>query len=102
FKGERFKKIFRGTELVRARTLADKTRQRGVDQLTVANIPIPVEAENLHFSIAGKTGTGKTTIFNELLFKSIKRGGKNIVLDPNGDFLKNFYRPGDAILNAYD
>lgn len=64
FKGERFKKIYRGTELVRARTLADKTRERGVNQLTVANIPIPTYAENLHFSIAGTTGTGKTTIFN--------------------------------------
>ncbi|EAB7604374.1 TPA: type IV secretion system DNA-binding domain-containing protein [Escherichia coli] len=102
FKGERFKKIYRGTELVRARTLADKTRERGVNQLTVANIPIPTYAENLHFSIAGTTGTGKTTIFNELLFKSIIRGGKNIALDPNGGFLKNFYRPGDVILNAYD
>jgi hypothetical protein len=59
FKGERFKKIYRGTELVRARTLADKTRERGVNQLTVANIPIPTYAENLHFSIAGTTGTGK-------------------------------------------
>ncbi|MCV5647611.1 type IV secretion system DNA-binding domain-containing protein, partial [Escherichia coli] len=88
FKGERFKKIYRGTELVRARTLADKTRERGVNQLTVANIPIPTYAENLHFSIAGTTGTGKTTIFNELLFKSIIRGGKNIALDPNGGFLK--------------
>ncbi|EGD4232502.1 type IV secretion system DNA-binding domain-containing protein [Salmonella enterica subsp. enterica serovar Meleagridis] len=102
FKGERFKKVYRGTELVRARTLANKTRQRGVDQLTIANIPIPVEVENLHFSISGTTGTGKSTIFNELIFKSIKRGGKNIVLDPNGDFLKKFYRPGDIILNPYD
>ncbi|MBL2770698.1 hypothetical protein ELK74_29000, partial [Klebsiella pneumoniae] len=31
------------------------------------------QAENLHFSIAGTTCTGKTTIFNELLFKSIIR-----------------------------
>ncbi|WP_227629928.1 type IV secretion system DNA-binding domain-containing protein, partial [Klebsiella pneumoniae] len=30
------------------------------------------------------------------------RGGKNIALDPNGGFLKNFYRPGDVISNAYD
>ncbi|MCY0160092.1 type IV secretion system DNA-binding domain-containing protein [Klebsiella pneumoniae] len=29
----------------------------------MANIPIPTYAENLHFSIAGTTGTGKTTIF---------------------------------------
>lgn len=68
----------------------------------MANIPIPTYAENLHFSIAGTTGTGKTTIFNELLFKSIIRGGKNIALDPKWGFLKNFYRPGDVILNAYD
>ncbi|HHA1245532.1 TPA: hypothetical protein ACOELX_004569 [Enterobacter roggenkampii] len=37
-----------------------------------------------------------------MLFKSIVRGEKNISLDPNGGFLKNFYRPGYFILNAYD
>lgn len=54
FKGERFKKIYRGTELVGSRTLADKTRERGVNQLTVANIPIPTYAENLHFRLPGQ------------------------------------------------
>ncbi|WP_407199290.1 type IV secretion system DNA-binding domain-containing protein [Citrobacter portucalensis] len=54
----------------------------------------------MHFSIAGTTGTGKTTIFNELLFKSIIRGGKNISFRSKWGFLKNFYRPGDVILNA--
>jgi hypothetical protein len=37
-----------------------------------------------------------------LAFSALKRGDRLIVLDPNGDMLSKFYRPGDKILNPYD
>ena len=102
YRGQRFVRFLRGTKLVRASQLKEKTFKRGEQQLTIASIPIPIELEPLHFSIGGATGTGKSTIFNELLFGMIKRGDKRVILDPNGSYLKNFYLPGDKILNSYD
>jgi len=111
FKGEKFKRVLRGTTLVRASQLKEKTRERGMKQLTISGIPIPTKVENLHFSIGGTTGTGKTTIFNEIIYSSILRSklstekqgkDKRIVLDPNGTFVSNFFKEGDVILNPYD
>ncbi|EBW7114481.1 conjugal transfer protein TraJ [Salmonella enterica subsp. enterica serovar Telelkebir] len=103
YKGPRFKRIFRGTRLVKASSLAEKTKKRNEKQITIANVPVPVEVENLHFSIGGATGVGKTTIFNEAIYGSIKRGcDKRVIIDPNGGFVSNFYREGDIILSPYD
>ena len=111
YKGEKFKKVLRGTSLVRASQLNEKTRERSMQQLRIAGINIPTAIESYHFSIGGTTGTGKTTLFNEVIYSSILRSArasnrqgkdKRIVLDPNGTFLSNFYKPGDKILNPYD
>jgi len=102
YRGERFKRVLRGTKLVRASELSEKTRERNTKQLTIASIPVPIKLENLHFSIGGTTGAGKTTVLNEIIHSSLGRNDKRIILDPNGGFLSNFYRPGDKILNPYD
>ena len=103
YKGPRFKRVLRGTKLVRASSLAEKTKERGHKQLTVAGVPVPTEYETLHFSIGGATGTGKSTIIKEAIYSSLKRGtDKRIVLDPNGEYVETFYRPGDVILSPYD
>jgi hypothetical protein len=103
YKGPRFKRVLRGTKLVRASSLAEKTKERDHKQLTVAGVPVPTEYETLHFSIGGATGTGKSTIIKEAIYSSLKRGtDKRIVLDPNGEYVETFYRPGDVILSPYD
>jgi len=50
----------RGSQIINARSLAWKTRNRKVSQVTLAEVPIPSKIENLHFLIGGRTGTGKT------------------------------------------
>ncbi len=111
FKGQKFKRIFRGSKLVSASRLASITRERKEEQVTIANIPVPVKAEFTHISIGGATGVGKSTIFRELIFSCVKRSKspKNfnkkdrlVILDPDGEFLSDFYKNGDKILNPFD
>lgn len=102
FKGAAFEKFYRGTEVVTADELARKTTERGMQQITIAGVPMPTEAENTHISIGGSTGTGKSTIFKEIMVSCLARGDRMVVLDPDGEFLSNFYRKGDKILNPYD
>jgi len=52
--------------------------------------------------VGGSTGTGKSTIFKEMMFSAMQRGDRMVVLDPDGEFLSCFYRPGDKILNPFD
>jgi len=102
FKGATFEKFFRGTEIVTADELARKTTEKGKQQITIAGVPMPIEAENTHVAIGGSTGTGKSTIFKEMMLCCLARGDRMVVLDPDGEFLSNFYRKGDKILNPYD
>ncbi|QNT78434.1 type IV secretion system DNA-binding domain-containing protein [Entomobacter blattae] len=103
FRGARFDRYFRGTQVVSAKTLATKTGERGKAQVTIADVPVPIEAETTHFSIGGATGTGKSTIFKEMMVGCIRRGDRMVILDPDGEFVKTFYRPEtDHILNPYD
>ncbi|WP_250511529.1 type IV secretion system DNA-binding domain-containing protein [Caballeronia sp. GACF4] len=102
FKGAAFSKFFRGTEIVTANELARKTQEKGKHQITIAGVPIPLAAENTHVSIGGSTGTGKSTIFKEMILGALARGDRMVVLDPDGEFLSTFYRNGDKVLNPYD
>lgn len=102
FRGAKFKKLYRGTKLVSARELASLTRKRGEKQITIADVPVPRDVETTHFAIAGSTGTGKSTIFKEMMYGLLERGDRMVVLDPDGEFLKTFGRPKDKILNPYD
>ncbi|WP_427047275.1 type IV secretion system DNA-binding domain-containing protein [Halomonas casei] len=102
FKGAYFNHFFRGTQLVSQEQLARLTKKRKQQQITIANIPMPLSAEVRHVAIGGSTGTGKTTAMKEMMLGALKRGDKQIILDPDGDFLKTFYREGDKILNPFD
>ncbi|WP_193061079.1 type IV secretion system DNA-binding domain-containing protein [Halomonas sp. 3A7M] len=102
FKGAYFHHFFRGSRLVSQQQLAAITRKRKQQQITIANIPMPLSAEVRHVAIGGATGTGKTTVMKEMMLGALKRGDKQIILDPDGDFLKTFYREGDKILNPFD
>lgn len=111
FKGQKFKRVFRGTVLVTAAKLASLTRDKKEEQITIADIPVPIKAEGTHISIGGATGVGKSTIFREMMFGCIKRSRKTsnrnkpdrmIILDPDGEFLSDFYKKGDKILNPFD
>lgn len=102
FKGAAFSKFYRGTQIVTASELARKTTEKGQKQITIAGVPMPIDAENTHVSIGGSTGTGKSTVFKEMMVCCLARGDRMVVLDPDGEFLSDFYRKGDKILNPYD
>lgn len=102
FKGARYKKHLRGTEIVEPKKLAKITKSDKEQQITIAGIPFPVAAENLQILLAGGTGAGKTTIFNEIMLGIAKRKERVFILDPAGSTLSKFYKENDVILNPYD
>lgn len=102
FKGARFEKFLRGTQMTSQKDLARRTKERGKEQITIAGVPIPTKAEVSHFSIGGRTGAGKSTILKEMMLGAMKRNDRMIILDSDGTFVETFYRPGDVILNPYD
>ncbi len=59
--------------------------------------------ETKHFKIIGTTGTGKSTAITELLTGGLARGDRAVIADPDGGYLRRFYRPerGDVILNPF-
>lgn len=110
FSGAPFKKFFRGSKLVTANKLAAMTRERKSksktkkkrEQVQVSGVPLPEAAEQRHLLISGATGVGKSVAFKELAYHCLLRGDRIAVVDPNGDMLSKFYRPGDYILNPFD
>lgn len=90
-----------GVKLVTARGLAKKTVSRTKTdrdlQFEIGEVPVPAERDNTHFLLAGATGTGKSTLFRQLLPKIQKRGHRAIVMDINGEFAKRYKRDCDFI-----
>ena len=72
------------------------------DAITLGGVLLPVELEPLHCLLAGSTGTGKTTLADEILGVAIARGDRVIVCDPNGHHLSRFAQAGDTLLNPFD
>jgi type IV secretory pathway TraG/TraD family ATPase VirD4 len=72
--------------------------------LTLAGIPVAEADETKHFKIIGTTGTGKSTAITELLMKALARGDRAVIADPDGGYMRRFYRPerGDVILNPFE
>lgn len=72
------------------------------DTITLGGIALPNELEPLHCLLAGSTGTGKTTLVDEILSIAIPRGDRVIICDPNGRHLSCFAQAGDMLLNPFD
>src|SRR5579871_3182236 len=82
------------------RRLANRKR----DALRIAGVAIPPELEPQHFLVTGKTGSGKSNFIRQLLRQIEARGGVAVVLDPDAEYVSEFYRAerGDVILNPLD
>jgi hypothetical protein len=92
----------RGITLVSARKLARKLAARAGVRL--AGIRIPHALECQHFLIAGSTGSGKSVAIRSLLRQIEKREETAVVVDPECEFVSEFYQPGrgDLVLNPLD
>ena len=77
------------------------THERGVNQLKFCGVSVPSKLKNLHFFVSGSTGSGKSVLIAAFL-DSIKNNGRIVCIDPNGSYLRNFYKSGDVILNPFD
>ncbi len=70
----------------------------------LAGVRIPRALECQHFLIAGSTGSGKSVAIRSLLRQIKERGETAVVVDPECEFVSEFYQPGrgDFILNPLD
>lgn len=103
FEGAAFKDRLRGVEMVNASRLTSLSKERGVAQLEFCGVPVPSNVENLHFAVGGSTGSGKSVAISAFIESSQKRKKDRIIcVDPNGGFLRHFYKEGDIILNPFD
>jgi hypothetical protein len=92
----------RGITLVSARKLARKLGSPAGIRLAGVRIPRALECQ--HFLIAGSTGSGKSVAIRSLLRQIKERGETAVVVDPECEFVSEFYQPGrgDFILNPLD
>ncbi|TFL14063.1 DUF87 domain-containing protein [Pusillimonas caeni] len=102
FDGAGYKKYIRGTQVVPFKTLVRRCREKGMQQVDVAGVPMPSALENLHLLLNGATGSGKSVLLRALLFSVLKRRDRAVVVDPNGDLFSKFGRRQDILLNPYD
>ena len=97
-RGERY---IRGTDVIPSRRLA---RELASDGISIGDMPTPRRQEPQHFLISGAPGTGKSTAIRSILRQVAQRGEIAVVLDPECEYVPEFYRPqrGDLILNPLD
>jgi hypothetical protein len=101
-------KRLRGLRLIPPRQLARQLRRtqlrgdRGGIEFAGVQIPRSMECE--HFLITGATGAGKSMAIRSMLRQVQDRGELAVVVDPECEYVSEFYRParGDLILNPID
>ena len=96
-----FSNHVRGAQLVRPSQLNGWGLRSG---LRLGNVRIPPLREFEHFLILGSQGSGKSSLVRSILYQIQQRGQTAIVLDPECEFVQEFYNPsrGDFILNPLD
>jgi hypothetical protein len=99
----------RGSESIEQGELARYAHRSGqrsgkprIEQITLADVPIPPAIERLHFLVGGTTQSGKSVTITEMLAGALNRGDRAVVADPNGGYYARFGCKGDMILNPFD
>src|SRR5258708_23469013 len=79
-----------------------KSRQHARDAgITLAGTPVPAQDETKHFKLIGTTGTGKSTAIHEIMTSALSRGDRAVIADPDGGYLRRFYRPDRGALRTH-
>lgn len=73
------------------------------ENITIGDIELPIADEDKQMFIFGRPGSGKTTIYNQIILKLIERKEKAIIYDEKFDYIPIFYDSKvDLILNIAD
>lgn len=93
----------RGGEFQEALSLAQGLRENNLaSDVSFGPVPLVSGSEPQHIFISGTPGTGKSVLISSLLDKIRERGDRAIIYDSSGDYLSQFWRDGDKILNPLD
>ncbi len=71
-------------------------------RITLGGYALPRHAETSHILVCGTTGTGKSTLIEEIVNRTRSRGDRLVVCDPAGSYVSRFARSGDHLLNPFD
>jgi len=87
----------------RAHNKAFGRPRRETSPYTIADIPFPPKCIEAQTGIFGTVGVGKTTAFKELILSIRAVGGRAVIYDRMGAYLRDFYDPErDIIVNPFD
>jgi hypothetical protein len=96
-------KILSGFECVNPNVLRKKILKSGASPYTIANIPIPKNAEYQHMMVTGTTGAGKSNMIHQLLEQIRHNGDQAIIVDTTGGIFSRFFDgKTDILLNPLD
>ena len=91
----------RGVTIITARRLGWQLRGDGLE---LGGVRLPRALETQHIAVTGKSGAGKSNLIRGVLRQIVARQEVAVVLDPDREYLSEFYRPerGDVVLNPLD
>mgnify|MGYP000104774465 FL=1 len=96
-------KVLSGFGCVEPKILQKLVLKEGASPYTIANIPIPKDAEYQHMMITGTTGSGKSNMIHHLLKQIRKQGDQAIIVDTTGGIFARFFEERtDVYLNPLD
>jgi len=73
------------------------------DVIYIGKVELPAQDEDKQNFVLGRPGSGKTTIYNDIIQTLINRNEKALIYDQKGSFIQKFYDPAkDLILNIAD
>lgn len=73
-----------------------------VMKLQIGDVTLPDNHESAGFLLLGSTGSGKTVAQKALCRQVREKDQKMIIYDPAPEFVCEFWRPGDIIINPFD
>lgn len=79
-----------------------QTPAQPVMKLKIGDVTLPDNYETMGFLLFGSTGSGKTVAQKSLCRQVRENNQKMIVYDPKPEFICEFWRPGDIIINPFD
>lgn len=85
------------------RNIFKKTVMNDDKVIHIGKVKLPIESEDKQNFILGRPGSGKTTLFNDIIKVLIDRNEKAVIYDEKSSFIQKFYDPDkDLILNIAD